>query len=52
MPDPVLAITHIHGIAGRRDELRALMRDTEQATAAEDGCRAYRFTVTLDDPDE
>ena len=52
MPEPVLAITHIHGIAGRRDELRALMRDTEQATAAEDGCRVYRFTVTLDDPDE
>ena len=52
MPEPVLAITHIHGIAGRRDELRALMRDTETATAAEEGCRLYRFTVTLDDPDE
>jgi len=52
VPEPVLAITHIHGLAGRRDELRALMRETEQATAAEDGCRVYRFTVTLDDPDE
>ena len=54
MPEPVLAITHIHGIAGRRQPSRggALMRDTEQATAAEDGCRVYRFTATLDDPDE
>lgn len=52
MPEPVLAITKIHGIAGRRDELRALMRTTEEATAQEPGCRAYRFAVTLDDPDE
>ena len=52
MPDRVLAITHIHGIAGRRDELRALMRATEAATASEPGCRLYRFAATLDDPDE
>jgi len=52
VPEPVLAITRIHGIAGRRDELRALMRTTEQATAQEDGCRLYRFAATLDDPDE
>jgi quinol monooxygenase YgiN len=48
----VLAITHIHGIAGRRDELRALMRATEGRVATEPGCRLYRFTATLDDPDE
>jgi quinol monooxygenase YgiN len=48
----VLAITRIHGLAGRREELRALMQATEAATAGEPGCRLYRFTVTLDDPDE
>jgi quinol monooxygenase YgiN len=48
----VIAITHIHGIAGRRSELRALMRDTETRTTAEPGCRLYRFAATLEDPDE
>src|SRR4051794_3095640 len=53
MPDQhVLAITRIHGIAGRRDELRALMRDTEVRVAQEPGCQEYRFATTLDDPDE
>jgi quinol monooxygenase YgiN len=52
MSDRVLAITRIHGIAGRRGELRALMRDTEERTAAEPGCRLYRFAAALDDPDE
>jgi quinol monooxygenase YgiN len=48
----VIAVTRIHGIAGRRDDLRDLMRRTEQRVAEEPGCRLYRFTVTLDDPDE
>jgi quinol monooxygenase YgiN len=52
MADRVLAITHIHGIAGRRRELRELMRDTEERTAAGPGCRQYRFAAALDDPDE
>ena len=52
MADRVLAITRIHGIAGRRDDLRALMRDTEERVASEPGCRTYRFAITLDDPDE
>lgn len=52
MPGRVLAITHIHGVAGRREDLRALMRDTEARVVAEPGCRAYRFSVTLEDPDE
>ncbi len=52
MPEPVLAITRIHGLAGRRDELRALMLATEQAVAQEPGCRSYRFTATVADPDE
>jgi quinol monooxygenase YgiN len=50
--DHVLAITHIHGIAGRRSDLRALMRATEQRTAGEPGCRIYRFAATIEDPDE
>jgi quinol monooxygenase YgiN len=50
--DRVLAITRIHGIAGRRDDLQALMRATEEAVVLEPGCRMYRFAATLDDPDE
>src|SRR5215207_9765215 len=52
MADRVLAVTHIHGLAGRRDDLRELMRSTEAQAAAEPGCRLYRFAATLDDPDE
>jgi quinol monooxygenase YgiN len=48
----VIAITRIHGIAGRRGELRELMAATEARVAAEPGCRLYRFAVTLGDPDE
>ena len=48
----MLAITRIHGLAGRRDELRELMRATEAAVASEPGCRTYGFAVTLADPDE
>ena len=48
----VVAITRIHGIAGRRDELRALMLETEARVVTEPGCQAYRFAVTLDDGDE
>jgi len=52
MAERVLAVTHIHGLAGRRDELRELMRATEAATRSEPGCREYRFAATFDDPDE
>jgi quinol monooxygenase YgiN len=52
MPGSVTAITRIHGIAGRREDLRALMRDTEARVGPEPGCRAYRFAATLEDPDE
>ena len=51
MPGRVVAITRIHGVAGRRQELRELMRDTEERVAVEPGCRMYRFAATLDDPD-
>jgi quinol monooxygenase YgiN len=50
--DHVLAITRIHGVAGRRTDLRELMSATEARVAAEPGCRLYRFAATLDDPDE
>jgi quinol monooxygenase YgiN len=52
VPDRVVAVTRIHGIAGRRDDLRELMRETEARVASEPGCRLYRFAATLDDPDE
>jgi quinol monooxygenase YgiN len=48
----VVAITLIHGIAGRREALRELMRATEVRVAAEPGCLLYRFASRLDDPDE
>jgi quinol monooxygenase YgiN len=48
----LVAITRIHGIAGRREDLRELMRSTEARVADDPGCRLYRFTATLDDPDE
>jgi quinol monooxygenase YgiN len=52
VPDRVVAITRIHGVAGRRRELRELMRATEERVAAEPGSRLYRFAATLVDPDE
>jgi quinol monooxygenase YgiN len=52
MADHVVAVTLIHGLAGRRDELRELMRATEDRTASEPGCRTYRFAATLEHPDE
>jgi quinol monooxygenase YgiN len=48
----VIAITRIHGIAGRRDELGALMRDTQRRTSAEPGCLRYVFGVTVGEADE
>jgi hypothetical protein len=33
--DHVVAVTRIHGLAGRRDELRALMRATEDRVVPE-----------------
>jgi quinol monooxygenase YgiN len=52
MSDHVVAVTQIHGLAGRRDELRELMRATEERVAREPGCRQYRFAATLEHPDE
>jgi quinol monooxygenase YgiN len=48
----IVAITRIHGLAGRRDELRALMRATQDEVERGAGCRLYRFSAELGDPDE
>jgi quinol monooxygenase YgiN len=52
MSDHVVAVTQIHGLAGRREELRELMRETEDRVSGEAGCRIYRFASTLEHPDE
>lgn len=52
MAGRVIAITRIHGVAGRRGELRALMGDTEWRTSAEPGCLRYAFAVALGEADE
>jgi quinol monooxygenase YgiN len=52
VPERVVAITLVHGVAGRRRDLRELMQATEIRVATEPGCRLYRFAATLDDPDE
>jgi quinol monooxygenase YgiN len=49
MAERVVAVTQIHGLAGRRDELRRLMRETEARVSS---ARLYRFAAGLDDPDE
>jgi quinol monooxygenase YgiN len=48
----VVAVTRIHGIAGRREALRELMRDTEAKVRREPGCRDYRFAAGVGEPDE
>jgi quinol monooxygenase YgiN len=48
----IVAVTRIHGLAGRRDELRALMRETQEEVERSPGCRVYRFSAELHDPDE
>jgi quinol monooxygenase YgiN len=52
MGGSVVAVTLIHGIAGRRQELRDLMRRTEARVVEEPGCLVYRFAATLGDADE
>jgi quinol monooxygenase YgiN len=48
----IVAVTQIHGIAGRREALRELMRETEARVAEEPGCLLYRFAASVTDPDE
>jgi quinol monooxygenase YgiN len=49
---PVIAIAQIHGISGRRSELRELLRRTERHVRELPGARRYTFAAGLDDPDE
>jgi quinol monooxygenase YgiN len=52
MAGRVVAVTRIHGIAGRRAELRELMRRAEAVAASEPGCLRYQFGITLGGADE
>jgi quinol monooxygenase YgiN len=52
MAEHVVAVTRIHGLAGSREQLRELMRATEERVSAEPGCLMYRFAATLEHPDE
>ncbi len=47
----VVVIATIHGAAARRDDLRALMRETAADSAGEPGCVEYRFAAVLGDED-
>ncbi len=46
----VVVIATIHGVAGRRDELHALMTETAADVAGEPGCVSYRFAEVLGEP--
>ena len=47
---PVIAVAEMYGIAGRRDELAALLESFERQAADEPGCRRYVFATTIADP--
>jgi quinol monooxygenase YgiN len=47
----VIALADLYGIAGRRDELVALLQRSERDSAGEPGCRRYTFSAALADPD-
>jgi quinol monooxygenase YgiN len=49
---PVIAIAEIYGINGRRNELVALLRRTEQAAREFSGSRRYVFAARLELPDQ
>lgn len=49
---PVLAIGRVYAIAGRRDELVALVRATAAEVRRESGCTTYEWAAALDEPDE
>jgi len=48
----VIAVADLHGIAGRRDELVALLQRAEREAAGKTGCQRYTFSVALRDPDQ
>ena len=47
----VIAVAEMFGISGRRDELIALLSESERHAAEEAGCLRYTFAATLSDPD-
>jgi quinol monooxygenase YgiN len=48
---PVVAVADLHGISGRRQELRAVLAGAEREAAGEPGCVRYSFAATIADPD-
>jgi len=47
----VVVVATVHGLAARRDELRALLRETVAETVGEPGCVLYTFAQAVDDAD-
>ena len=47
----VVAIADLFGIAGRRDELLAVLANAERDAAAQPGCLRYTYAAALADPD-
>jgi quinol monooxygenase YgiN len=47
----VVAIANLYGIAGRRNELVALLAEAERDAVAQSGCVRYSFAATLAEPD-
>ena len=48
---PVVAVGHIFGAAGRADELREVLLSHQERVAALPGCRLCHFGTSIDDPD-
>jgi quinol monooxygenase YgiN len=50
--DPqLIVVAEVHGLAGSRDELRALLNDVADGARGEPGCVSFRVFAD-DDPDE
>jgi quinol monooxygenase YgiN len=47
----VIAVAEMYGLAGRRDELLGLLRESERDAADAPGCLRYTFAATLADRD-
>ena len=48
---PILVIADTFGIAGRREELVAVLAGAARDAAGQDGCLRYAVAATLSDPD-
>ena len=47
MTGPVLMVAGVHGLSGRRGELRALLSELAAASRGEEGCGQARLTVSV-----